>query len=427
MDTGNINNAYLLWSALMPTEPSVHSQSTSRPNGRESDVASPYKGFATRAIRIGQDPDSATGSTIVPIYQTATFTQQAVGVHKGFDYARSGNPTRLALERQLADLESARYGISFGSGMAAAHAVTSLLSSGDHIIATKDIYGGVHRLLTVIMPKYGVTTTFVDMNDLAAVRAAVTPATKLFWVETPTNPLLTVIDIAAICAIRQPGQLVAVDNTFCSPYLQRPIELGADITWHSTTKYINGHSDVVGGIVITDNADIHTAIAFHQNAVGAIPGPQDAFLTLRGAKTLAVRMREHVKNAQTVAEWLDARDDVSDVYYPGLKAHPQYELAQRQMHGSGGVLSFRARGGADRALAIARSTKIFNLAASLGGVESLICIPTVMTHGSMPVQEKIALGVTDDLLRISVGIEDVEDLIADLEAALTRSQVFSVA
>ena len=410
----------------MPTEPSVHSQSTSRPNGRESDVASPYKGFATRAIRIGQDPDSATGSTVVPIYQTATFTQQAVGVHKGFDYARSGNPTRLALERQLADLESARYGVSFGSGMAAAHAVTSLLSQGDHIVATRDIYGGVHRLLTVIMPRYGITTTFVDMNDLDAVRAAVTPATKLFWVETPTNPLLTVIDITAIAGIRKPGQLVAVDNTFCSPYLQRPIELGADITWHSTTKYINGHSDVVGGIVITDNADIHQQMAFHQNAVGAIPGPQDAYLTLRGAKTLAVRMREHVKNAQTVAEWLDTRDDVSDVYYPGLKSHPQYELAQRQMHGSGGVLSFRARGGADRALAIARSTKIFNLAASLGGVESLICIPTVMTHGSIPVEEKIALGVTDDLLRISVGIEDVEDLIADLEQALTRSQLFAV-
>jgi cystathionine beta-lyase/cystathionine gamma-synthase len=350
-----------------------------------------------------------------------------VGVHKGFDYARSGNPTRLALERQLADLESARYGISFGSGMAAAHAVTSLLSQGDHIVATRDIYGGVHRLLTVIMPRYGVTTTFVDMNDLDAVRAAVTPATKLFWVETPTNPLLTVIDIAAIVGLRKPGQFVAVDNTFCSPYLQRPIELGADITWHSTTKYINGHSDVVGGIVITDNADIHAQMAFHQNAVGAIPGPQDAYLTLRGAKTLALRMREHVRNAQAVAEWLDGRDDVSDVFYPGLKAHPQYDLAQRQMHGAGGVLSFRARGGADRALAIARSTKIFNLAASLGGVESLICIPTIMTHGSIPVEEKIALGVTDDLLRLSVGIEDADDIIADLEQALARSQVFSVA
>jgi cystathionine beta-lyase/cystathionine gamma-synthase len=349
-----------------------------------------------------------------------------VGVHKGFDYARSGNPTRTALETQLANLESAAFGVSFGSGMAAAHAVTSLLSQGDHIVATREIYGGVHRLLTVVLPRYGITTTFVDMTDLDAVRAAVTPATKLFWVETPTNPLLTLIDIAAICAIRGPGQLVAVDNTFCSPFLQRPIERGADIVWHSTTKYINGHSDVIGGVVITDNADLHAQIAFHQNAIGAIPGPQDAYLTLRGAKTLALRMREHVKNAQAVAEWLAGRDDIADVYYPGLKNHPQYELGRAQMDAPGGVLSFRVRGGADRALAVARTTKIFNLAASLGGVESLICSPTVMTHASIPVEEKVALGVTDDLLRISVGIEDIDDIIADLENALTRSQVFAV-
>ena len=411
----------------MPTEPSVHSQSTSRPQGRESDVASPYQGFATRAIRIGQDPDSATGSTIVPIYQTATFTQQAVGVHKGFDYSRSGNPTRVALEKQLAGMESADYGVSFGSGMAAAHAVSSLLSQGDHIVATHAIYGGCHRLLTMILPRYGITTTFVDMNDLAAVEAAVTPQTKLFWVETPTNPLMTVIDIAAICKIRKPGQIVAVDNTFCSPFIQRPIECGADITWHSTTKYINGHSDVVGGIVITSNPDIHAQIAYTQNAIGAIPGPQDAYLTMRGAKTLAVRMREHVKNAQAVADWLVSRDDVSDVFYPGLATHPQYEIAKRQMDLPGGLLSFRARGGTDRALAIARSLKVFNLAASLGGVESLICIPSVMTHSSIPVAEKAALGVTDDLLRISVGIEDVADIIADLEQALVRSEVFAVA
>jgi cystathionine beta-lyase/cystathionine gamma-synthase len=347
-------------------------------------------------------------------------------VHKGYDYSRSGNPTRVALEKQLANLESAAHGISFGSGMAAAHAVTSLLSQGDHVIATREIYGGCHRLLTVILPRYGITTTFVDMNDIAAVEAAMTPQTKLFWVETPTNPLMTIIDIAAICKVRKPGQIVAVDNTFLSPFLQRPIELGADITWHSTTKYINGHSDVIGGIVITNDHDIAAQISFHQNAVGAIPGPQDAYLTLRGAKTLALRMREHVKNAQAVADWLDARDDISDVYYPGLTSHPQYELGKRQMDGAGGVLSFRARGGADRALAIARSLKIFNLAASLGGVESLICLPTVMTHGSIPTEEKVALGVTDDLLRISVGIEDIADIIGDLEQALTRSQVFSV-
>jgi cystathionine gamma-lyase len=238
---------------------------------------------------------------------------------------------------------------------------------------------------------------------------------------------MTVIDIAAICALRKPGQIVAVDNTFCSPFLQRPIEFGADITWHSTTKYISGHSDVIGGIVITDDAEIHKQIAFHQNAIGAIPGPQDAYLTLRGAKTLAIRMREHVKNAQAVADWLIGRDDIADVYYPGLATHPQYEIIKRQMDAPGGMLSFRARGGADRALAIARSLKVFNLAASLGGVESLICIPTLMTHGSIPAEEKIALGVTDDLLRISVGIEDIADIIADLDQALARSQVFSVA
>jgi len=411
----------------MPTQSSVHSQSTSRTEVRESDVACPQKGFATRAIRIGQDPDSATGSTIVPIYQTATFTQQAVGVHKGFDYARSGNPTRSALEKQLADLEGATHGISFGSGMAAAHAVTSLLSQGDHVVATREIYGGVHRLLTMVLPRYGITTTFVDMTDTAAVRAAVRPNTKLFWVETPTNPLLTIIDIAAICAIRGPGQLVAVDNTFCSPFLQRPIELGADIVWHSTTKYINGHSDVIGGVVVTSIDEVAAQIAFHQNAIGAVPGPQDAYLTLRGAKTLALRMREHVKNAQEVAEWLASRDDVQDVYYPGLPSHPQYELGKRQMAGPGGVVSFRVRGGTDRALAIARSTRLFNLAASLGGVESLICSPTSMTHGSIPVEEKVALGVTDDLLRVSVGIEDLPDLIADLDQALTRTAILAVA
>jgi cystathionine beta-lyase/cystathionine gamma-synthase len=390
-------------------------------------VACPVKGFATRAIRIGQDPDSATGSTIVPIYQTATFTQQSVGVHKGFDYSRSGNPTRTALEKQLADLEGARYGISFGSGMAAAHAVTSLLSQGDHIVATREIYGGVHRLLTMVLPRHGITTTFVDMTDPAAVRAAVRPNTKLFWVETPTNPLLTIIDIPAIVALRKPGQLVAVDNTFLSPFLQRPLELGADIVWHSTTKYINGHSDVVGGVVVTSDDEVAAQIAFTQNAIGAVPGPQDAYLTLRGAKTLALRMREHVKNAQAVAEWLESRDDVSDVYYPGLRSHPQYELAKRQMAGPGGIVTFRVRGGDDRALAVASSTKLFNLAASLGGVESLICSPTSMTHGSIPVEEKIALGVTGDLLRISVGIEDLADLIADLDHALTSSAIFAIA
>ncbi len=409
----------------MPTEPSDHSQSTSRTDlVRESDVARPLVGFATRAIRKGQDPCRSTGSTIVPIYQTATFTQDAVGVHKGFDYSRSGNPTRKALETALADLEGARYGSAFGSGMAAVNAaVVSFLRAGDHIVATRDIYGGTFRLFSDVFPRFGIETTYVDMADLAAVRAAVRPNTKLFWVETPTNPLLTLIDIRAICGVRRPGQLVVVDNTFCSPFFQRPLALGADVVMHSTTKYINGHSDVVGGAVITDDPDLAAQVAFHQNAVGAVPGPQDAYLTLRGVKTLAIRMREHERNAHAVAEWLATRDDVAAVYYPGLPDHPQHHLAKQQMHGFGGVVSFRVRGEASRALDVAKLTRVFNLATSLGGVESLICSPATMTHGSVPLEKKAELGVTPDLLRLSVGIEDVEDIIADLDAALNATLV----
>ncbi len=408
----------------MPTEPSGHSQSTSRTDDvRESDVARPFKGFATRAIRIGQDPCRSTGSTIVPIYQTATFTQEAVGVTKGFDYSRSGNPTRRALEAALADLEGARFASAFGSGMAAANAaVVAFLRAGDHIVATRDIYGGTFRLFSDVLPRFGIETTYVDMNDLAATRAAVQPNTKLLWVETPTNPLLTLIDIRAVCGLRAPGQLVVVDNTFCSPYFQRPLELGADVVMHSTTKYINGHSDVVGGIVITDNAELAAQLALHQNAVGAVPGPQDAYLTLRGVKTLALRMREHERNAQAVAEWLSAHDDVSEVFYPGLRAHPQHALAKAQMHGFGGIVSLRVRGGGSRALELAKCTRVFNLATSLGGVESLICSPTTMTHGPVPADKKAELGITPDLLRLSVGIEDIGDIIADLDAALNASR-----
>ncbi len=404
----------------MPTEPSGHSQSTSRsPVDRESDVARPPVGFATRAIRIGQDPCRSTGSTIVPIYQTATFTQSEVGVTKGYDYSRSGNPTRRALEAALADLEGARFGSAFGSGMAAANAaVVSFLRAGDHIVATRDIYGGTFRLFRDILPRFGIETTFADMTDPEATRAALQPNTKMLWIETPTNPLLTLIDIRAICALRRPGQLVVVDNTFCSPYFQRPLELGADVVMHSTTKYINGHSDVIGGVVVTDNADLGAQLAFHQNAVGAVPGPQDAYLTLRGVKTLALRMREHERNAQAVAQWLTTRDDVSAVYYPGLADHPQHALAKQQMHGFGGVVSFRVRGETGRAHELAKQTRVFNLATSLGGVESLICSPAVMTHAPLTVEERVAMGVTPDLLRLSVGIEDIDDIIADLAAAL---------
>ncbi len=383
------------------------------------------RGFSTRAIRAGQDPCSATGATIVPVYQTATFTLPDVGVTKGYDYSRTANPTRSALEAQLADLEGAQFAAAFGSGMAAAAGIAALLRAGDHIVATLDIYGGTHRLLTQVLPRYGITTTFADMCDLQAVRAAIQPNTRLFWIETPTNPVLKIVDIAALCALKAPGCKLAVDNTFASPYFQRPIALGADVVMHSTTKYLCGHSDVIGGAVITDDAEIHAQIKFHQNAVGAVPGPWDAYLTLRGAKTLALRMRAHESNAFEIADFLSGRQDVAQVYYPGLPLHPQHELAKRQMTGFGGIVSFRPRGGKERAHAVARVTKIFNLATSLGGVESLICSPAVMTHGPLTAQERVTLGVTDDLLRLSVGIEDAPDLIGDLTYALESTSAIS--
>ncbi len=374
--------------------------------------------FATKAIHVGQEADPATGATIVPIYQTSTYTQTRVGEHKGFDYSRTINPTRLALERQLASLEGARYGSAFGSGMAATAAVLGLLASGDHAVVSDDLYGGTYRLFARVLQRYGLAFTYVDMTDLNAVRAAITPATKLFWVETPTNPLLKLVDIRAIASLRRPEQLVAVDNTFATPYFQQPLALGAQIVVHSTTKYIGGHSDVVGGIAITDDASLHEQIRFVQNAVGGVPGPHDAWLTMRGAKTLALRMQEHARNAQIVAEFLESRDDVARVHYPGLRSHPQYELAKRQMSGFGGMLSFELQGPAQRALEFASRLKYISLAESLGGVESLICHPGRMTHGSIPVAERERRGVTDGLLRLSVGIEDVADLLDDLREAL---------
>lgn len=379
-------------------------------------------GFATRAIWSGQEQCPATGATIVPVYQTATFTLPEIGITKGFDYSRSGNPTRRALERQLADLESARFACAFGSGMAAAAAVTSLVCAGDHIIAARDIYGGTHRLLTTVLSRYGVTTTFVDTTDLHATERAIQRNTRLVLLETPSNPRLLITDIAAVARLRRPGQIVAVDNTFASPFFQQPLALGADVVFHSTTKYLNGHSDVVGGVVVTDDPDIHERIAYHQNCVGAVPGPWDAYLTIRGAKTLAVRMRAHERNARAVAEFLASRDDVAEVCYPGLRSHPQHELAKQQMLGFGGIVSFRPRGGVERAYALAKKTSVFALAVSLGGIESLICNPARMTHGSLSPGERAALGITDDLLRLSVGIEDAEDLLRDLAGALDASQ-----
>jgi cystathionine gamma-synthase/cystathionine gamma-lyase len=374
--------------------------------------------FATKAIHVGQDADPATGATIVPIYQTSTYTQTRVGEHKGFDYSRTINPTRLALERQLASLEGSEYGSAFASGMAATSAVLSLLSSGDHVVVSDDLYGGTYRLFSRVLTRYGLTFTYVDMSDLQAVAAAATAATKLFWVETPTNPLLKIVDIAAIAALRTPGALVAVDNTFATPYFQQPLALGADVVVHSTTKYVGGHSDVVGGLAVARDAAVHDAIKFAQNAAGAVAGPYDAWLTMRGAKTLALRMQAHAANAQAVAEFLAARDDVARVYYPGLPSHPQYGLAKRQMSGFGGMVSFEPAGGAGRALELAGRLRYFSLAESLGGVESLICHPARMTHGSIPAPDREARGITDALLRLSVGIEDIEDLLGDLRATL---------
>ncbi len=374
--------------------------------------------FSTKAIHVGQEADPATGATIVPIYATSTYTQEGIGNNKGFDYSRTINPTRVALERQLASLDNAEFCSAFGSGMAATSAVMNLLSAGDHVIVCDDLYGGTYRLFTKVLSRYGLRFTFVDMTDLAAVRAAVEPSTKLIWIETPTNPLLKIIDIAAITALRPAGGVVVVDNTFASPYLQSPLDLGADIVVYSTTKYIGGHSDVVGGAVVTRSKAIADVIRFHQNAVGGVPGPFDAWLTMRGAKTLALRMRQHEAGAHAVAEFLAARDDVAAVYYPGLSSHPQHAVAARQMRGFGGMVSFVPRGPASRAFAFAQNTTLFSLAESLGGVESLICHPATMTHGSIPKEDREARGITDSLLRLSVGIEDESDLIDDIKAAL---------
>ena len=373
--------------------------------------------FSTRAIHAGQEADPTTGATIVPIYQTSTYTQTAIGEHKGFDYSRTVNPTRLALERQLAALENVRFCSAFASGMAATSAVLNLVSAGDHVVVGDDLYGGTYRLFSKVLERYGVTFSYVDATDLDAVRAAIRPETKLFWIETPSNPLLKLTDIAAVAALKRSGQLLAVDNTFATPYFQTPLALGADLSVYSTTKYLGGHSDVIGGAVVSDDPAVAETIKFHQNAVGGVPGPMDAWLVMRGVKTLALRMQRHASNAQTVAEFLVARDDVASVHYPGLPSHPQHELAKRQMRGFGGIVSFTLRGAELRAFEFAKRTKLFSLAESLGGVESLLCHPARMTHGSIPKEERERRGVTDGLLRLSVGIEDVEDLIEDLRQA----------
>jgi cystathionine beta-lyase/cystathionine gamma-synthase len=377
--------------------------------------------FETRAIHAGQAADPTTGATIVPIYATSTYTQLGIGEHRGFDYSRTINPTRVALEQQLAALEEAEFGIAFASGMAATSAVMNLLSAGDHVIVGDDLYGGTYRIFTKVLSRYGLTFTFVDLRDPQAVATAMRPETKLIWIETPTNPLLNLVDIEAVSRQRKPGQIVVVDNTFATPYFQRPLTLGADIVVHSTTKYIGGHSDVVGGVALTNNSELAATIRFHQNACGGVPGPFDAWLTMRGAKTLSLRMREHASNAQAVAEVLAGRKDVESVNYPGLSTHPQHALARKQMSGFGGMLSFTMSGDFERVQRVVKATRLFSLAESLGGVESLMCHPATMTHGSIPKEDRERRGISDRLLRLSVGIENAQDLIADITHALDQT------
>ena len=375
-------------------------------------------GPATRAVHAGQIPEPLAGAVTIPIYQTSTYVQEGLGQSRGYDYARTVNPTRQALERNVAALEGGAHGFAFGSGMGAIHAVLTLLSAGDHVVCGENVYGGTHRLMDKVMSRQGLTFAFVDTRDLTTIEAAITPKTKMLFVETPTNPLMRLCDLAAIGALaRSRNLIVVVDNTFATPILQRPFEFGADIVLHSTTKYLNGHSDMVGGIVVLKRDDVAEQLQFIQKSVGAVPGPFDCWLALRGTKTLPLRMKQHDANGRRIAEWLAQDKRVGQVFYPGLPTHPQHELAKRQMHGFGGMLSIEL-GSMEKARAMLARTRLFYLAESLGGVESLIGHPATMTHAAVPPAMRQSMGLTDGLVRLSVGIEDVEDLIADLDRAL---------
>ncbi|KJV31680.1 cystathionine beta-lyase [Luteibacter yeojuensis] len=378
--------------------------------------------LATRVIHAGQAPDPSTGAIMTPIYATSTYVQPSPGVHKGYEYSRTRNPTRGAYERCIADLEGGDAGFAFASGLAAAATVLDMLDSGSHVIAMDDLYGGTYRLFERVRRRSaGLDFDFVDLNDTAALRAALKPTTKMIWAETPTNPMLKLVDLGKVAAFaRKHGLILVVDNTFCSPILQRPIEWGADIVLHSATKYLNGHSDMVGGIVVTARADLSEQMAFLQNSVGAVSGPFDSFLALRGLKTLALRMKAHVEGAGEIARWLEAQPAITKVIYPGLRSHPQHALARRQMAGAGGIISVEVRGGLRKARSVLERCNLFALAESLGGVESLIEHPALMTHASVPVANRKRLGISDGLIRLSVGVESPTDLIAELAGALGR-------
>ena len=375
--------------------------------------------FETLAIHAGQSPDATTGAVMTPVYLTSTYVQDGPGVHKGFEYSRTRNPTRDALQGCLAALEDGRHGLAFASGLAATDAVLHLLSAGDHVLACDDVYGGTFRIFDKVFRRHGVSFDAVDMTDPAKVERAFRKETKLVWIESPTNPMLKLVDLAAVAKLaRAHGALSVVDNTFATPCFQRPLALGVDVVVHSTTKYLNGHSDVVGGAAVTDDDDLHARLAFLQNAVGGVPSPMDAFLVLRGLKTLPVRMERHARNALAVARFLEGRPEVERVIYPGLPSHPQHDLARRQMSGFGGMVTFVLRGGLAAATAFLRALRIFACAESLGGVESLIEHPAIMTHASVPPATRAALGIADGLIRVSVGIEHADDLVADLGRGL---------
>jgi len=377
--------------------------------------------FATRAVHAGQVPEPLSGAVMTPIYQTSTYVQIRLGEHRGYEYARTQNPTREALERNVASLEGGTYGFAFGSGLAALDAVLKLLKSGDHVVCGDNVYGGTQRLMERIYAPLGLRFTFVDMRDVAAIEAAITPATRMVYCETPTNPMMNLVDLAAAGDLTQArGLLLVVDNTFATPFFQRPLEHGADLVLHSTTKYLNGHSDMVGGLLVTSRDDLAERLGFIQNAAGAVPGPMDCWLALRGLKTLPLRMRQHDANGRRIAGWLAARRDLTALYYPGLPAHPQHDLACRQMSGFGGMISLDL-GDPARARRFVEATRVFALAESLGGVESLIGHPASMTHAAVPVAMRERMGLTESLVRLSCGIEDSEDLIADLEQAFERS------
>lgn len=398
--------------ALLPMSPKKIS--SARKQG------SPELGLGTRAIHAGQQPDPSTGAIMTPIYATSTYVQESPGKHKGYEYSRTQNPTRMAYERCVADLEGGVAAFAFASGLGAASTVLDMLDSGNHVIAMDDLYGGSYRLFERVRRRSaGLDFSFVDLNDTTALKAALKPNTRMIWAETPTNPMLKLVDLAKISQFaKKHGLILVVDNTFCSPMLQRPLEFGADLVLHSATKYLNGHSDMVGGIVVAGNAELAEQMAFLQNSVGAIAGPFDSFLAMRGLKTLHLRMKAHCESAMELAKWLEGHPAVGRVIYPGLKSHPQHALARRQMHGFGGIISIELKGGLKSARRMLERCELFALAESLGGVESLIEHPAIMTHASVPPANRKRLGISDGLVRLSVGVEDVRDLKSELETAL---------